>query len=203
MIVLDIETTGIDFSRCGIWQVGAIDLETKEEFLEEARIDEDEEILNAPEAKKTVYEVTGLTDEDFRDPKKQSQKELLVNLFRWLEKRKIKNLICHNSQFDIGFLWTKARKYGLKIPFDHHAFDLHSIAQLKYLQVKDKFLIKGDHSGMGLLNISDFCGMQDNRKEHNALEDVKLTAECFSRIIEGKNIFSEYKQFPIPEYLKK
>jgi len=56
---------------------------------------------------------------------------------------------------------------------------------------------------MGLKNILNFCGMQDNREVHNALEDCKLTAECFLRIIYKRNLFPEYAKFPIPEYLKK
>ncbi len=37
---------------------------------------------------------------------------------------------------------------------------------------------------------------------HNALTDAKLTAECFSRIVYGKNLLEEFKKFPIPEYLR-
>ena len=55
---------------------------------------------------------------------------------------------------------------------------------------------------MGLKNTLKFCGMADNRKNHNALEDAKLTAECFSRIVNGNILFSEFKDFKIPEYLK-
>ncbi len=44
MIVLDIETTGIDKVRCGVWQVGAYDLDTGEEFFQEARMDDGDEI---------------------------------------------------------------------------------------------------------------------------------------------------------------
>ncbi len=67
---------------------------------------------------------------------------------------------------------------------------------------------------MGLSKILEFCGMEDTRvllkdgeivkegKPHNALEDAKLTAECFSRIVNGKNLIEEFKKFPIPEYLE-
>ena len=56
---------------------------------------------------------------------------------------------------------------------------------------------------MNLTEVLKFVGMVDNRKDHNALEDVKLTAECFYRIIYGKNLFSEFEVFFIPDYLKK
>jgi len=202
MIVLDIETSGLDNVKCGIWQIGAIDLDTNEEFLEEAKIDEEDLILDSRIAK-PVLEVIGKKEENLRDDAKQSQKQLLINFFNWCKGRKLKNCLCQNPQFDLGFIWIKARKYGLEIPLHHRAYDLHSIASLKYFQLNNEFLVKDDHSDMGLKNILNFCGMQDNRGVHNALEDCKLTAECFLRITYGKNLLPEYTKFPIPEYLKK
>ena len=114
----------------------------------------------------------------------------------------IKDCICQNPQFDWSFLNIKAAKYKLSFPFIHRAYDLHTIAQLKYFQLKNRFLIKQNISDMGLSKILIFVGMKDNRKEHNALEDVRLSAECFSRIVYGKNLIDLYKQFEIPPYLK-
>ena len=56
---------------------------------------------------------------------------------------------------------------------------------------------------MNLKKILAFCGMEDERGYHNALEDCKIEAECFNRLIYGKNLFPEYSKFEIPEYLKK
>ena len=84
MIVVDIETSGLDFAKCGIWQIGALELENpKSYFFEDARIDEEDEIQNA------ALDVTGKREESLRDEKKQSQKQLLINFFAWLEKAKI------------------------------------------------------------------------------------------------------------------
>ncbi len=200
-IVLDIETSGIDRIKCGIWQIGAYDLNTGEEFLEEGRIDNEDQVINLGD--KPVLEVIGKTEEELREPRKQSQKELIEKFFRWCEGRKLLNFLCQNPQFDTSFMEIKALKYGLKIPFHHRAFDLHSIAQKSYHDLHKKFLIKDTHSDMSLKNILEFCGMEDNRRAHNALEDSKLTAECFSRIIYGKGIFKEYSEYEIPEELKK
>jgi inhibitor of KinA sporulation pathway (predicted exonuclease) len=62
--------------------------------------------------------------------------------------------------------------------------------------------MKKGTSNMGLGNILKFCGILYERKIHNALEDAKLTAECLSRILYGKNLFEDYKNSKIPEYLK-
>jgi len=200
-IVLDIETSGLDSGRCGIWQIGAIDLnDTSKYFLEESRIDDEDEIVNA--GNKPVLEVIGKTEKQLRDRKKQSQRQLLENFFKWVGKRPMKNFLCQNPFFDVGFLELKARRYGIKMPFHYRSFDLHSIAQSRYHQFRDEFLIREGHSDMGLSNILKFCGLQDNRKVHNALEDCRLTAECFYRLINGKNLFPEYAQYKIPEELK-
>lgn len=203
MIIFDMEMSGLDIVKCGIWQIGAIELENPSNvFFQESRIDDEDIVFSEPNAKKTVFDVTGKTEKDFRDKSKQSQKQMLINFFEWAEKIRLNNLAGQNP-WDIAFLNVKARKYGLKMPFHYRFFDLHSIAQLKFLETNGKFYMKKRISNMGLGNILKFCGILFERKAHNALEDAKLTAECFSRIFYGKNIFAEYSKFKVPEYLKK
>ncbi len=202
-VVLDIETSGLDKEKCGIWQIGAIDLDdTNEIFFEESKIDNEDMVED------DAAEVIGKNESDLRDKNKQSQKELLENFFKWMQKRKIRNLLCQNPQFDVTFLEIRAKKYGIKKTVQHRAFDLHSIAQTKYLAINDGFLLKRNNdsrmeSDMGLTNTLNFCGIPDERGKHNALEDCKLTAECFFRIMHGKGLFPEYSQFKIPNYLLK
>jgi len=51
MMVFDIETSGTNFYKCGIWQIGALELENPENtFLQEGRIDDKDKILNNPGA---------------------------------------------------------------------------------------------------------------------------------------------------------
>jgi|TARA_Y100000034_G_scaffold76924_1_gene92376 DNA polymerase III epsilon subunit-like protein len=214
-IVLDIETSGLDKINCGIWQIGAIDLNDKEEFLEEARIDDEDCVEEG------ALRVIGKTEEELRDSSKQSQKELLENFFKWVETKTMRNMLCQNPQFDISFLEIKANKYGLKKTFQFRAFDLHTLAQTVYFSSNKEFHVRKNEktlqieSDMNLSNILKFCNIPDNRinlisgkivsegKPHNALEDCKLEGECFSRLIYGKNLFQEYSQFEIPEVLQK
>jgi len=204
MIIVDIEASGVDFEKCGIWQIGAVDLNNPENvFLEESCIDDEDQIIN-PKFGKPVLEVIGKTEEELRDKNKQSQKEMLVKFFEWAKKVKINNLICQNPQFDLSFILIKAQKYGLDVPFHYRALDLHSIAQMKYFEINESFLIDNEKNRLelGLSKILEFCGMEDNRNIHNALEDCKLEGECFWRLVYGKNLFPEYFKFPIPNYLK-
>lgn len=207
-IVVDIECSGGNPLKHGIWQIGAIDLNTKEEFLEEAKIDNDDEVLDE------ALVIVGKTEEELRDSSKQSQKELLEKFFAWIKTRKMKNLLCHLPEFDQGFLRYKSLKYfdnDFFWPDFHRPFDSHSIAQAKYFELHGKFLTteKGN-SDMGLRNILKLCGIEDKRRglekegqPHNALEDAKLTAECFYRLIFGKSLLEEFSDIDVPEELKK
>ena len=210
MIIVDIETSGnFDPERNGIWQIGAVDFDNPSNaFLQEARIDDSDNIEEG------ALKVIGKTREYLRDKNKQSQKGLLLNFFNWSEKIKNKILVAHNTPFDYGFLFLRAKKYGLKFPFEHRTFDLHVMAAFKYFQVNGKFCIEDGKSKLNLAKVLEFCGMKDNRiqlkdkeviKEgtpHNGLEDAKLEAECLSRIIYGKGLFKEFDNFKVPEYLK-
>ena len=214
-VVLDIETSGLDRIKCGVWQIGAIDLNTMEEFLEEGRIDDDDAIEN------DALLVIGKTEEYLRDEEKQSQKELIGQFFKWIAGRAMRNVLCQNPQFDVSVIEIRAKKYGLKKPIQHRAFDLHTVAQAMHLKINKEFLIRpgkdtsGFESNMNLTNVLEFCGIPDNRtqlidgkviqkgKPHNALEDCKLTAECFSRLLYGKNMFPEFTKYKIPLEMKK
>ena len=175
MIVLDIETSGVFPEKHGIWQIGALDFyNPKNTFLEECRIDEEDKI------EIDASRVTEKTEAKLRDKNKQSQKDLLNNFFKWIESVKIKNAVCHNPPFDLGFITIKARKYGIKpsqimnkldinSPFHYRSFDLHSLAQSKYKEIYGKFLLEGDHSAMSLSKVLELCGMPHNSKTFDKL----------------------------------
>jgi DNA polymerase III epsilon subunit-like protein len=197
MIALDIETSGIDFLRNGIWQIGAIDTDDSERiFLDECRIDDDDTLTEK------ALELCGITEEYIRNKHKQSQKELLEKFFEWCKKVKVKNFICHNPQFDFAFIKIRADKYGLEIPVHFRCYDTHSIASLRYSQIHGRLPVEDSRSAMTLTNVLFFCGMKDERDKHNALEDAKLTAECFYRIVYYKTFLKEFEQYPLPKYLK-
>jgi DNA polymerase III epsilon subunit-like protein len=196
MIVLDLEFSGSDYQKYGIWQIGAIDLlDPNRKFIGECRIDDDEGVN--PES----LVVCNITEEYIRDKNKKSQKELITEFFEWVKKSKINVAICQGPQMDWAFLKAKAFKYELEFPFDWRAFDLHSIAAFKYFELNNKLYLDNNHSAMSLSRIIEFCGMIDRRDAHNALEDAELTAECFSRIFYGKKLLEKYDEYAMPEYL--
>ena len=211
MIVVDIETTGLDYWKHGIVSIGALCFDNPEEhFYEECRIDDEDEIT------KEALEINGFGEQEVRSKEKQSQKELIKRFYKWVDKQPNRILAGHNvGFFDLNFLKARAQKYGIKIKTRFRSMDLCTCAQTRYFQINNKLLLDDfGENAMNLSSVLEFCGIPDERilfheqkkvkdgKAHNALEDCKLEAECFSRLLQGKSLFPEYKQFPIPEYLK-
>ncbi|MEK6885805.1 MAG: exonuclease domain-containing protein [Nanoarchaeota archaeon] len=198
MITVDLEMSGLNSDKCGVWQIGAVDLKTKEFFIEEAKIDKEDMVEEG------ALKIIGKSEIELRDKKKQTQKELITNFFKWAKSR-AKTIVGEVPQLDVEFLTKKARKYRLDYPFHHRTFDLHSVAQTKYFEIKGKFLFKDNHSELGTTGITAFCGIENIlfERNHDALEDAKLVAECFTRLIRGRKFLPEYSSYKIPRYLLK
>jgi DNA polymerase III epsilon subunit-like protein len=163
--------------------------------LDIGRIDDDEEIIEE------ALQITGKTEEELRDKKKQSQKQLIERFLKWIENKNVKDIVCLHPQFDVAFLWLKMDKHGLKsdyfgFPDYHRCFDLHTLAQITYYKENDRFLMKEGHSDFKLKNILEMIGIKDERRgrkedgdisegsPHNALEDAKLENLCFQKLLE-------------------
>ena len=214
MIILDIETSGLT-GREGIWQIGAIDLNNLNNyFLQEARLDEGDLVSEG------ALKVIGKSEEELRNKKKQSQRDLIFNYLSWVEKINEKIFLGHNIGWDLSMIQDKCIKYDLHTKFlqvhGQRGIDLHSIAQEKYFDLNKKYQLNDfGKSSMNLSSILEFCGIKDNRnyvqgttimkqgKYHDALNDCKLEAEAYWRIKFRENLFNEFKEFEIPEVLKK
>jgi len=219
MIVLDIESSGIDTGRCGIWQIGALELENpRNSFFQEGKIDEEDII------EESALRVIGKTEENLRDLDKQFQKELILNFLDWTKRCKEKLFLGQNIGWDLNFIQNKCLKYGIMNKFretvGQRGIDLHTLAQQKYYEVYKKYFLKEKgSSNMNTTTILNFCGIPDKRikiKEgskqggvekdgnpHNAREDCRLEGEAYYRLTYGKTHFPEYSQFKIPTYLIK
>lgn len=211
MIIIDIETTGVNFWENGILSIGALCFNNPEkQFYEECRIDEDDIITE------DALKINGFSKEEIKSEEKQTQEELVRNFIKWMNEQDLRILAGSNvGFFDLNFIKTKAKKYDIQLKMRFRSLDLCSVAQTRFFQIFGKFLLDDyKENGMSLPEVLKFCGIKDERieirdgrlirqgKKHNALEDCKLEAECFSRLLSGKNLFEEYKKFPIPEYLK-
>ena len=201
MIIVDVETTGVNPSQHAIVGIGAIEFaQPDNQFYIEPRVDE------ATKVNPQAMEINGLTLEEIKDPKKPSQAEAAQQFLDWAAPVTDKTLAGHNTYFDAGFLrkavsLLKKTPDDYKWPFGRRYIDLHSLAYTELmrrgLQIPQKYGLSGLWSGA----IYELLGMPLEPEPHNALVGAKWEAEAISRLIHSKNLLPEFKQHPLPSYL--
>ena len=194
MIVVDLETTGLDAQKNSIASIGAVDfLDPSNVFYVECRIEEGA-IISEESLK-----ITGFTPESLRDKRRPSVKTVTQDFFWWCKKATARVLSGENPWLDASFLRKSSATYAIEWPFGHRLVDLHSICYAHYLSWGLPIPYERQGDGLGLDQIIEYLGIKADRKLHNALADAKLEAEAFSRIIYGRPLFKEYTQYPIPD----
>jgi DNA polymerase III epsilon subunit-like protein len=197
MIILDIETTGLDPRKHSLLSIGAVNFANPEEtFYGECRMFDGAEVMEE------VLEMNGFSVDSVIDKKKQSPSELINQFVEWLNQFKDQTIAGHNVNSDLGFLRIEAARSNLKYRFSYRIVDLHTVAYVKRLTDKDIEPLTKDITGLEIDDIVKLVGIDGDRVAFQALEDARLEAECFSRLIYGKELFDEYKEYEVPSYLK-
>ena len=176
MIIVDIETSGVNPNKNGMLSIGAVDLDSNQEFYLECQLTEGREV------EPIALEINGFTLENIRHENKLTDTEALLTFCRWTERFKDKMLGGHNiGHLDILFLeeiWSRIDSGFLggikpKFPFSYRTVDLHSISYAEF--------------GESLTHpqICEALGLTPEPKPHNALEGAKSEAAAF-RLLLGK-----------------
>ena len=196
MIVVDVETTGLDPKKHSIVSIGAVDFSKPEnQFYQECRIWDGAKV--SPEA----LEVNGFSEEEVRDPHKKTLEEVIKGFFKWVEKLPEKTIAGQDPSFDKGFLKASAERCGIEWTLGHRTVDLHSICYFHHLKKGINPPTKEGRTALNLDKIANYVGLPEEPKPHNALTGAKVEAEAFSRFVFGKLLLEEFEKFPIPDHL--
>jgi DNA polymerase III epsilon subunit-like protein len=196
MIVLDIETTGLDPAKHGIVSVGAVEFENPDnQFYEECRVSEGVPI------EQEAVNINGFSHEAMRDVSKQTTGSLLENLLEWIQTCGEWTIAGHNVHCDIEFIDRAASKFDVG-PLDHgrggvfhdRIIDTHSLVWMDLVRSGEDLPKDGKYSNVSSDFIFKYVGIDHERNTHNALEDAQLTAEAVSRLIYDKKLFDKWKQ---------
>jgi DNA polymerase III epsilon subunit-like protein len=195
MIVLDIETTGLDPDRHAIVSLGAVELENPDnQFYEECQIPEGAEVTQE------ALDINGFTQEEITDPSKPSVGMLLESFLEWVRCCEGWTVAGHNVHYDTHFIDQAAKQFNVD-PLDHgrggvfhdRIVDTHSLVWMDIARSGKSLPKEGDlYSGISSSFVFDYVGIGHERGTHNALEDAKLTAEAVSRLLYNKELFSEF-----------
>ncbi len=202
MIIVDVETTGVNFSRNSIVSIGALDFSKPEnQFYEECRIWEGAEI------QQDALNVNGFTIEQITNTNKQSLEEAVKRFINWAENIEEKTFAGENPVFDYIFLRTSANKYDLPWNLGRRegigrTIDLHSLCYSNHLKRNLIPPIKNKITDLNTNKILQYAGLPEEPNPHNALTGAKMEAEAFSRLIYGRGLLKEFEKYYIPDFLK-
>lgn len=193
MIVIDVETSGVDPHKNSLLSIGAVDFEHPErQFYGECRAWEGAHIDDEALA------VNGFSHAQATDHNKKTDRELLLDFLSWTESCQEKTIAGHNTSFDRDFLQATAARYHINWTFAHRTLDLHSIAYYHHIHRGVEIPTTHGHSGLNLDGILTYAGLPPEPEPHNGLTGAKLEAEAFSRFFNKKCLFSEYEGRKIP-----
>jgi DNA polymerase III epsilon subunit-like protein len=197
MIVLDIETTGLDPRRHSIIEVGAIDFESPGNYFNERC-----SIWEGAEIDLKALEINGLTLNEIQDQTVFTQKELIFRFMIWINQIDDKTIAGQNVDFDIDFINESSKRCGLNLNLGKRKVDQHSIVYAHFLRRNIRTPLKDGFSNLNTDLIMNYVGLPSEPKPHRAINGAKFEAEALSRLLFGKVMFDEFYKHEIPVYLK-
>ena len=193
MIVVDMEASGLDVVKHGLLSVGAAEFENPgNTFYGECRLWDGAHI--DPES----LAVNGFTEAQARDPKKQTDGELMKSFLEWSSACTEKTLAGQNPSADRDLLRAAAHRYHFDWQFAFRTVDLHSVAYMHMTKRGVAVPLSHGHSALSLDKILVYCGLPEEPRPHNGLCGALLEAECFSRLFYDKPLLPDYEKYPIP-----
>lgn len=197
MIVLDVETTGINPWKNAIASIGAVDfLYPKNQFYREVRISDDADIHDG------ALKVNGFTREELFDVHKPTLEKAIEAFIEWMSVCEEKTIAGLNPAFDRDFLHAAFRHIGIPFPFSHRTVDVHSLCYTHALKRGVPPLMRHGMTALSTDHILQYVGLPPEPRPHHALTGAKMEAETFARLIHGTPLLPEFKQYPLPDYLR-
>jgi len=193
MIIVDVETTGVDEVKHSILSVGAIDFANpSNQFYEECRVFDGAHIDDEGLA------VNGFTREQAVDQNKQTDEALIKHFMEWAKSSSEYTFAGQNPSFDRDFLHRAADRYHLGWPFAFRTIDQHSVCFAHMVKQGIIPPVINNHSDLNSDKIMQYVGIPVEPHPHNALNGAKVAAEALSRLLYDKKLLPEFEEFQIP-----
>jgi len=193
MIVVDVESSGVEPHKHSILSIGAVDfLDRSRVFYDECRIWEGAHVMDE------ALEVNGFKEEEITSEYKKTEAEIVEAFVAWALDSKEHTLAGHNPAFDLYFLKAAAERAKIDWPFPHRSYDSHSMCYMHMVNRGVEPPVNKKRSALNLDGVMQYVGLLGEPKPHNALTGARSACECFSRLLNDEKMLDEFQQFEIP-----
>jgi len=196
MIVLDVETTGLDSTAGSIVSLGALVLEAPNtRFYEECRVWEGAVIEDEALA------VNGFSRAQVTSINRMTEAELVQKFVVWAKEHTDDyTLGAQNVSFDLEFIQAACARAGIACPFGKRSVDVHSLVWMHMQSRGVPIPLSRNRSALSLDTALVYCGLPVEESPHNALTGALCHAEVLARVTYTKSIVAEFSSFPIPDW---
>ncbi len=176
-VALDIETTGLDFTKHEIIEIGCVlfCFDSKKKIF---KVEDEFDIKIKPEhielADKTSLKINKYRAEDWEGAPTLSH--ALKTIAKKIDGRV---MVAHNAVFDYAFLEKAFRESHIKNTLHYHVFDTLSMA---FLAIQGS-----DATQLSLRALCEHFTIE-NKKAHTALSDARATYELFVKLTEKASV---------------
>jgi DNA polymerase III epsilon subunit-like protein len=196
IIVMDLEMSGLDPMKNSILSIGAVDFsKPKNQFYMECRL------MEGADADPEALKVNGFTKKGIADKKKESNEIVIKKFCKWMDAVNDRTIAGHNVQFDMRFLKHAFYVYKMDYKIGSRCIDTYALAYVHHLKRRAKPPMKDNRADITSDVVFKYCGLTKEPYPHNALMGAKMEAESISRMMYGKPLLREFKEFEIPRYL--
>jgi len=196
MIVVDVETTGIDPRKHSIISIGAVDFNNPSNRFEiECRA------FDGAEYEEEALAITGNTKERIFDSNKVSEGDAIKRFVEWTLSLSDHTVAGQNCYFDLEFLLAAAFREHLNVSLPKRIVDLHSVVWSHMISRGLSIPIDPTHHRSNINSdfITEYVGIPNEEKgRHRGITGALWEAEAFSRLLHNKSMIEEYSQYKLP-----
>lgn len=193
MIILDVETSGVDEIKDSLLSIGAIDFDNPEnQFYGECHVWTDAHI------NEEALKINGFTKEQATDKSKKSDVELVEEFIKWTKTCKEHTFAGQNPSFDRDFIHRAAERGHIDWPFAKRTIDQHTLCYMHMVKKGIVPPISNQRSDLNSDKIMQYVGIPAEIHPHNALNGAKISGEAISRLLYDKKLLPEYEKHDIP-----
>jgi DNA polymerase III epsilon subunit-like protein len=193
MIIIDVETTGLDPLKNSLASIAAIDFnEPEERFLETCRI------WDGAEINPNAFLVNGLSIEELNDETKKKESDIVQNFIEWALSRGDITVGGHNPSLDIAFINAALKRAGRKEALPRRSVDQHALAYAHMLKRNIDVPLKDNRTDLDSDAVMKYVGLPPEPKPHVGINGALWEMEAIHRLIYGVGKLEDFKEFQIP-----